>query len=152
MTVNEAAGTMTFTVSLSAVSGQAITVTVQPAHGLSEEEVERLVLESVEHAHADFTTRRLIELKNKAEGELRHTEKGLTAAGDKLRADQRESIERAVAAVGAARAGDDGNRLQAALDQLAVATQPLAELLMNTVITATLRGHTPDEVKPDLLT
>src|SRR5207249_7314110 len=80
-------------------SGQAMAVTVQPAHGLSEEEVERLVLESVEHAHADFTARRLIELKNKAEGELRHTEKGLTAAGDKLRADQRESIESAVAAV-----------------------------------------------------
>src|SRR5262249_55113437 len=70
-------------------SSQEMTVTVQPAHGLSEEELERLVLESVEHAHADFTARRLIELKNKAEGELRHIEKALAAAGEKLTPDQR---------------------------------------------------------------
>lgn len=132
-------------------SGQEITVTVQPAHGLSEDEVERLVLESVEHAHADFTARRLIELKNKAEGELRHTEKGLAAAGGKLTADQRAAIDRAVAAVRSANAGDDGNRLQAALDQLASATQPLAELMMNTVLTATLKGHAPADVGPDIL-
>ena len=36
-------------------SGQEMTVTVQPSHGLSQDEVERLVLESVEHAHDDFT-------------------------------------------------------------------------------------------------
>ena len=73
-------------------SGQQIQVTVQPAHGLSQEEVERLVLESVEHAHEDFTARLLIELRNKADGELRHTEKGLAVAGDKLTAGQRQRI------------------------------------------------------------
>jgi molecular chaperone DnaK len=132
-------------------SGQEMNVTVQPAHGLSEEEVERLVLESVKHAHADFSARRLIELKNKAEGELRHTEKGLAAAGEKLSPDQRATIEKAVVSVRDARTGDDGNRLQAALDRLAAATQPLAELMMNTVLTATLKGHTPGDIGPDLL-
>ncbi|HTK77931.1 MAG TPA: molecular chaperone DnaK [Gemmataceae bacterium] len=132
-------------------SGQEMTVTVQPAHGLSKEEVERLVLDSVEHAHEDFTARRLIELKNKAEGELRHTEKGLASAGEELTAVQRQAIERAVAAVRSAIGGEDGNRLQAAVDQLAAATQPLAELMMNTVLTATLKGHTPGDVGPDLV-
>jgi len=132
-------------------SGQEMTVTVQPAHGLSKEEVERLVLDSVEHAHEDFTARRLIELKNKAEGELRHTEKGLVSAGEELTAVQRQAIERAVAAVRSAIGGEDGNRLQAAVDQLAAATQPLAELMMNTVLTATLKGHTPGDVGPDLV-
>jgi molecular chaperone DnaK (HSP70) len=132
-------------------SGQEMTVTVQPAHGLSEDEVERFVLDSVEHAHEDFTARRLIELKNKAEGELRHTEKGLASAGEELTAVQRQAIERAVAAVRSAIGGEDGNRLQAAVDQLAAATQPLAELMMNTVLTATLKGHTPGDVGPDLV-
>jgi molecular chaperone DnaK len=132
-------------------SGQEMTVTVQPAHGLSEDEVERFVLDSVEHAHEDFTARRLIELKNKAEGELRHTEKGLASAGEELTAVQRQAIERALAAVRSAIGGEDGNRLQAALDQLAAATQPLAELMMNTVLTATLKGHTPGDVGPDLV-
>src|SRR5262249_16132797 len=132
-------------------SGQEMTVTVQPAHGLSEEEVERLVLESVEHAHADFTARRLIELKNKAEGDLRHTDKGLATAGDRLTPAQRRAIDDAVAAVRAAMSGGDGNRLQAALDRLNLATLPHAALLFQTVTTATLKGHTPEEVKPDLL-
>jgi molecular chaperone DnaK (HSP70) len=132
-------------------SGQEMTVTVQPAHGLSEEEVERLVLESVEHAHADFTARRLIELKNKGNTDLKHTEKGLAEAGERLTADQRRAIDEAVWAVRAEMSGEDGGRLQAALDQLNAATLPLAHVLLNAVATATLKGHTAEEVKPDLI-
>ena len=56
--------------------------------GLNEEEVERLVLESVEHARSDFHARRLIELKNKADADLRHTAKGLETEGANLDADK----------------------------------------------------------------
>jgi Fe-S protein assembly chaperone HscA len=132
-------------------SGQEMTVTVQPAHGLNQDEVERLVLESVEHAHADFTARRLIELKNKADAELRHTEKGLAAAGDQIESAERQRVEAAVAAVRTAKGGDKPDKLQAALDQLAAATQPLAERMMNAVIKATLAGHTPAEVTTQLV-
>ena len=38
-------------------------VTVQPSHGLTNDEVERLVLESVEHARADFHARRSAKFK-----------------------------------------------------------------------------------------
>ena len=58
-------------------SGAATAVTVQPAHGLTPDEVESLVAESVAHASEDFTARRLIELRNKGEADLRHTEKAL---------------------------------------------------------------------------
>ena len=70
-------------------SGAQAQVTVQPATGLTRDEVEQLVNESIEHAEADFTTRRLIELRNKAAGDLRHTEKALVQAGEKLSAEQR---------------------------------------------------------------
>ena len=132
-------------------SGQEMTVIVQPAHGLNQEEVERLVLESVEHAHADFTARRLIELKNKADAELRHTEKGLAAAGDQIDAAERQRVETAVAGVRAAKDGDNPDSLQASLDQLAAATQPLAERMMNAVVKATLAGHAPAEVTTKLV-
>ena len=49
-------------------SGAEAQVTVRPAHGLTRDEVDQLVLESIEHAEEDFTARRLIELRNKAEG------------------------------------------------------------------------------------
>jgi Fe-S protein assembly chaperone HscA len=132
-------------------SGQEMTVTVQPAHGLNEDEVERLVLESVEHAHVDFTARRLIELRNKADNELRHTEKGLSAAGGEVDVAERHRVDAAVTAVRAAKDGDDPDKLQAALDQLNTATQPLAERLMNAVVKATVAGHKPDEVTPELV-
>ncbi|MBX7102797.1 MAG: molecular chaperone DnaK [Gemmataceae bacterium] len=130
-------------------SGTSMKVTVQPAHGLSEEEIERLVLESVDCAHADFQARLLIELRNKAEGELRHTEKGLAAAGDRIPAEGRQAIEQAIAAVRAAQSGADPQPLRAALDGLAAATRPLAEEMMNAVVSAALKGQSPDSLSLD---
>ncbi len=130
-------------------SGQSMSVTVQPAHGLSHDEVERLVMESVENAHADFRNRMLIELRNKAEGELRHTEKAIGEAGDRLEAEQRRSIDTAIANVRIQLAGDNPQPLRSALDNLAAATQPLAELVMNAVVSAALKDQKPDELSVD---
>lgn len=132
-------------------SGQQMTVTVQPAHGLSQDEVERLVMDSVEHAQEDFRERLLIELRNKADGELRHTEKALATAGSQLSDEERTAIESAIAAVRETQGGQDVDRLRTALDGLAVVTRPLAELLMNTVVAATLKDRSADELRPELL-
>ena len=48
-------------------------------------------------------------------------------------------LTQAMAAVRSVLSSADGNRLQSALDELAHTTQPLAELLMNDVLTATLK-------------
>jgi Fe-S protein assembly chaperone HscA len=127
-------------------SGLSMSVTVQPAHGLSQDEVERLVLESVANAHADFRQRMLIELRNKAEGELRHTEKALAEAGYRLSESQRRVIDTCIESVRSQLTGDDLQILRAALDQLAAATQPLAELVMNAVVSATLKDQKPDDL------
>ena len=130
-------------------SGQSMSVNVQPAHGLTQDEVERLVLESVEHAHDDFRARLLIELRNKAEGELRHTEKGLAEAGDRLTKPEREAIDTVVATVRKALAGDDPQPLRQSLDRLAEVTRPLAEVLMNAVVSATLKDKSAEDLSAD---
>ena len=79
-------------------SGQQAEVTVQAAHGLSTDEVDKLVMDSVANAHADFTARRLIEFRNKATADLKHTDKALAEAGDGLTLDQRQSVFAARAA------------------------------------------------------
>lgn len=127
-------------------SGQETAVEVKPAHGLTQDEVERLVLESVEFAHEDFTTRRLIELKNKADADLRHTQKGLAIAGEKLSSEQRHRIEQVSASLRTAQAGTDVQALQAASDAFNTATTPLAELLMNAAATQLLEGRREDEI------
>src|SRR5205807_4984255 len=105
-------------------SGQEAKVTVQPSHGLTQDEIEQLVLDSVEHAREDFNARRLIELKNKAEGDLRHTEKGLTSEGENLTAEERQRIESAMAWTRQAMLAGEAERLHEALDELNKATLP----------------------------
>ena len=128
-------------------SGQQATVTVQPSHGLSEQEVEKLVLESIEHAHEDFTARRLTELRNKADADLRHTDRGLARAEELLSAEQREKIESARGILTAAIAGTDVDVLQRAVSHFGDATLPLAELLMNAAVKETLAGTRLEEMK-----
>jgi len=121
-------------------SGQQASVTVQPGHGLSQDEVERMVLDSVTHAHDDFTRRRFIELKNKADADLRHTGRALRETGVQLPVEQREKIEAARGELVAAMAGSDVDRLNQAATSFGEATLPLAELMMNAVVNATLQG------------
>jgi Fe-S protein assembly chaperone HscA len=121
-------------------SGVEAQVTVQPAHGLTQAEVDQLVNESIEHAEEDFTARRLIEWRNKAEGELRHTDKLLAQFGHQLTGEQRQGIAVASDTLKQAIAGDNLQRLQEAIGEFARATNPLATLVMNEVVRKALDG------------
>ena len=70
-----------------------------PAHGLSDDEVERLVLESVDHAHEDFRARRLIELKAKGAILISHTRRTLGRTELDIPSEERNQIESAVVLV-----------------------------------------------------
>jgi len=121
-------------------------VTVQPGHGLTRDEVDRLVEESIEHAQEDFTARRLVELRNKAEADLRHTDKALAQAGSALAAEQRARIDQASVALRAAVAGAGLADLQRAIDEFGAATNPLAHLLMNEVLRKAVGGSTEGDL------
>jgi molecular chaperone DnaK len=128
-------------------SGAAAQVTVQPAHGLSPAEVEQLVDESIQNAADDFTARRLIELRNKAAGDLRHTDKALAQAGDRLAPEQRAAIDAAAAELRTAAAGAELPALQRAIDRFAAATNPLAQIVMNEVLRQAVGGRTEAELE-----
>jgi len=132
-------------------SGAAATVSVQPAHGLTPGEVDELVSQSIENAEADFTERRVVELRNKATTDMRHTEKALAQAGDSLSVTQREQIATATRELTAAVAGTDLPALQHALDAFAAATNPLAHLLMNAVLKSALSGTDAEKLDPTKL-
>src|SRR6267143_6784016 len=53
------------------------TIEVKPSYGLTDEEVERMLLDSFEHAEADFSARLLIEARNEADSVMAATEKSL---------------------------------------------------------------------------
>ena len=55
------------------------TIEVKPSYGLTDDEVERMLLDSFEHAEADFAARLLIDARNEAETVIQATEKSLRA-------------------------------------------------------------------------
>ena len=73
------------------------TIEVKPSYGLTDDEVERMLLDSFEHAEADFATRLLIDARNEAETVILATEKSLRApdfaeiAGSELNAGRAEA-------------------------------------------------------------
>src|SRR5881275_2984845 len=79
------------------------TIEVKPSYGLTDEEVERMLVESFEHAEADFTARLLIEARNEAETVIHATEKSLRSpdfaaiAESELAPGERERIESVLA-------------------------------------------------------
>lgn len=127
-------------------SGKEASIEIQPSHGLTRDEIETMIQESIAHAREDFAARRMIDLVNKAETNLRHTEKGLATAGSRLTDEQRTAIDRAVDQVRTRMNESDPSRLQDALDVLDEATRPLAELLMNTVLEAEVTGKRLQDV------
>jgi molecular chaperone DnaK len=128
-------------------SGATASVEVKAAHGLNQDEVERLVLESVEFAHEDFSARRLIEFRRKAETDLEHTGKALIQEGQHLSDEQRQAIVSATDRLRAAMQQNDVNVLHGAVDHFGKATLPLAELMMNSAALGLLKGQTGNDIR-----
>src|SRR5204862_3500645 len=79
------------------------TIEVKPSYGLTDEAVERMLLDSFENAEADFAARLLIEARNEAESVILATEKTMRApefaeiAKKDLAAGELQRIEAALA-------------------------------------------------------
>jgi molecular chaperone DnaK (HSP70) len=127
-------------------------IEVKPSYGLTDEEVERVLLDSFEHAEADFAVRLLIEARNEAETVVRATEKSLRSpdftaiAQGELAAGEQQRIETAMAELKAVLNGDDRDLIQQKMHALNEATQHLAEVMMNRSVHAALSGKSVDDV------
>ena len=138
-------------------SNQEARVSIKPAHGLSDDEVERLVLESVDHAHEDFRARRLIELKAKGAILISHTRRTLGRTELDIPSEERNQIESAVVLVTEASQTEDiqtpepGDRLNAAINHLSEVTLPLATRVMDATALKVLSSRKPDQVTTELI-
>jgi len=115
-------------------SGTAASVEVKPSYGLTDEEVERMLQESYEHAEADVRARLLIETRNEADTVLRATEKALDQAAGLIGPDEVARIREALEALRAVRDGEDLDLLRERLARLNQATLHLAEVLMDSAL------------------
>jgi Fe-S protein assembly chaperone HscA len=128
------------------------TIEVKPSYGLTEQEVERMLIESFEHAEADFEARLLIEARNEAETVILATEKSLRrpdfeqVAAEALEPGERPAIESALAEAKRVIAGDDRAEIQRQTEALNQATRHLAEVVMNRSVQEALAGKNVKDV------
>ena len=111
-------------------TGQEKVVEVRSAVDVSDEKVEAMIAESVEHAFDDYHARLLVETRLKSGEMLPAVRHALELAGDRLPADERARITALAADVEAALAGGDLAPLKAANAALDAGTQELATLLI----------------------
>ena len=128
------------------------TIEVKPSYGLTDDEVERMLLDSFEHAEADFEARLLIEAKNEAEAVMHATEKSLRAPDfaeierAELAPGERQKIESVLAGLKMVLNGNDRETIQKWTRVLNDTTQHLAEVMMNRSVHAALSGKNISDV------
>ena len=128
------------------------TIEVKPSYGLTDQEVERMLIESFEHAEADFEARLLIDARNEAESVIHATEKVLRradldgVASELFEPGERERIDAALAGLKFVMAGTSRQAVHDWTHALNNVTRHLAEVTMNRTVREALAGKNVKDV------
>lgn len=121
-------------------SGVEQSVEVKPQYGLSDEEVEKMLLDSMQHAKEDMDTRALAEAKTEAEQILQTTEKFLHKNFESLTQAEVTATSLAMQALQMSLTLNDKNLVQAKTEELNDISRPYAERIMDTAISKAMAG------------
>jgi len=110
-------------------TGKEQKITITASSGLSKDEVEKMRKDAEANAEEDRQQREAVELRNDADNQLYRTEKMLADNADKLPAEDKAKVEKAVAAVKEALKGTDTAAIKAATEKLNEAWQAVSEVL-----------------------
>ena len=102
-------------------------VTIQPASGLTDDEVERLTREAEEHAAEDQARRESVELRNAADTLAYSAERTLSEQAENVPDDVKTRVEAAIAEVRSALEADDTERIQSSSEALSLALQEIGQ-------------------------
>nr|WP_227027127.1 Fe-S protein assembly chaperone HscA [Corallococcus soli] len=126
-------------------TGVAQTITVKPSHGLSDEEIEQMLLDSIDYAEDDIQARQVREQQVEAERVLTEADRQLRENAALLEAGEPEAIQAAMARVREAAKGKDYLAVKEALHALDEASRAFIERVMNRAITQVVSGHSVEE-------
>jgi molecular chaperone DnaK (HSP70) len=127
-------------------SGKEAEIDVQPTYGLTDEQVENMLLESFDYAEEDFRQRQVIEARREAETILTALAKGKrNPAWRELTSEERRNVDTLEKALDKVKEGDDYHAIREAIDTLNQATMHLAELMMDTAVSTALKGKAMDD-------
>ena len=113
-------------------TGKEQKIRIESSSGLSEDEINRMVKEAEANADADKKTKEMAELRNKADSLVYQSEKGIKDYGDKIKADEKKSVELAIADLKKALESDNREEIESKTDTLTKASAKLAEKMYKT--------------------
>jgi molecular chaperone HscA len=126
-------------------SGVTQSIDIKPQYGLTDEEVEQRLLESLTHAKEDIATRALVEASTEAEQMLSVTEKFMMKNAALLSKEEMTATANAMQALQLAITMADKNLIQEKTEALNDLTRPFAERVMDSAISGALKGRGIDD-------
>jgi molecular chaperone DnaK len=131
-------------------SGKEAEIEVKPTYGLTDEQVESMILSSFDHAEEDFRLRQVAEARVEADNILNALEKGKrNAAWQHLSDEERHDIQQLEKELIATQPVDDYKKIRAAIDALNKATTKLAEMMMDSAVSSALKGREMSEMSSE---
>src|SRR6266850_5194531 len=131
-------------------SGKEAEIEVKPTYGLTDEQVESMILSSFDHAEEDFRLRQIAEARIEADNILNALEKGKrNAAWQRLSNEERHQIQQLEKELIATQAVDDYKKIRGAIDALNKATTKLAEMMMDSAVSQALHGKEMNDIESE---
>jgi molecular chaperone DnaK len=128
-------------------TAQEHSIEVKPSYGLTDEQIEKMLIDSFEFAEEDIRRRQLVEARNEAETVMRAATKALEERTQGLiDEDERAAIRQALEGLRHAVAGDDYLEIREKIKLLDDASQHLAEIIMDSAVLAALKDRKASEV------
>jgi molecular chaperone HscA len=123
-------------------SGVEQSIEVKPQYGLTDEEVERMLLESITHAKDDIQTRALVEARTEGEQILSTTEKFIAKNSSLLTKQEMIDTANAMQALQLALTMDNKDLIHQKIEALNEVSRPYAERAMDQAVAGALKGKT----------
>ena len=121
-------------------SGVEQEIEVKPQYGLTDAEVERMLMESITHAKDDIAMRALVEARTEGEQILETTEKFLAKNPHIVTREEMVATAQAMQALQLALTMEDKNLIQTKIEELNEISRPFAERAMDMAVSGALKG------------
>lgn len=126
-------------------SGVQAKIDIKPSYGLSDADMERLLVEGFQHAEEDKNLRHLQETKVEAQRELEALAQALHVDADLLNENQKDHLEKARYTLSELLKGSDIKSIESAIKRLKTYSDEFAAMRMNRHIDKALSGTKLDD-------
>jgi Fe-S protein assembly chaperone HscA len=127
-------------------TGQSQSIEVKPSYGLTDDQIEKMLLDSMEFAEQDLEARQLVEARNEGETMMRAAEKALAEQQGLVEDEERAAIREVLEELRTAMSGQDHRLIRERIKKLDEVSHHLAEKIMDSAILAALKDRKASEV------